>query len=102
MPDAAWKAWERRVAKLFGGRRRGPLTRNLSGAKTDIVHDHFAIECKLLKRIKFSDLVEALRQAERNAGPDEEPVAVVKLKNAADGDAFVIQRLSTFADWRLK
>jgi hypothetical protein len=97
-PDAAWKALERRVAKLFGGRRRGPDT---TGGKTDIVCQGWAVECKLLSRPSFSDLLAACRQAERNAEPRQIPVAVVKKKHAPDSEILFCMRLSVAAPWFL-
>ena len=67
MADAAWKAFERRVAKTFGGHRRGPLTRGVDGAQTDVVVEGYAIECKLLSRPSFQQMLEAALQAEHNA-----------------------------------
>ena len=101
MADKAWKAWERAVARIFGGTRRGADTRGERGGKTDVIHDHFAIECKLLGAPTYSAMLAACRQAEENAGPLQEPVAVVKRKNARARDALVVMRLETFAEWRL-
>jgi len=98
MPDAAWKAWERTVAKWFGGYRRGPDT---AEGKTDVVADGWAIECKLLGRPAFSDLLAAARQAESNGSPDEIPVAVVRKKGRPITEALVVMRLETFAPWFL-
>jgi hypothetical protein len=96
VPDKAWKAWERRVAKLFGGIRRGADTRGEDGGKTDVIHDHWAIEVKLLGSPGYADLLAACKQAEENAKEGQEPVAVVKRKNKQDVDALVVQRLETF------
>ena len=102
MPDAAWKAFERRMAKLFpGGRRRGPDTRGETGGKSDIVCDGWAPECKLLSRPSFSALLEAARQAEFNAQALQVPVAIVKRKRDSDRNALVVLRLGTFRDWFL-
>jgi hypothetical protein len=101
MPDQAWKAFERRIAKVFGGIRRGADTRSADGGKCDVIHDHFAIECKLVARPNHSTALDACRQAERNAKPHQEPVVVIKRKNAHDRDALVVQRLEVFEQWRL-
>lgn len=101
MGNKAWKAWERTVAGFFGGTRRGPDTRGIDGGKTDVIHPHFAIECKLLGAPSYSDLLAACRQAEENAQPGQEPVAVVKRKNKRVEDALVVYRLPVFRDWRL-
>ena len=101
MPDRGWKAFERRVARLFGGQRRGPDTRGPHAGKTDVIHPHYAIEVKLLGRPSFSDLLSAVKQAELNAEPHQEPIAVVKRKDAHDQNALVVMRLPTFMEWRL-
>ncbi len=38
MSDRAWKAWERTVARIFGGQRRGADTRGPEGGKIDVIH----------------------------------------------------------------
>ena len=104
MADKSWKAFERRCAKKLGGQRRGPDTTDRSDGgtgKSDIVHDHYAPECKLLSRPSYGDIVSACLQAERNAGPNREPIAIVKRKSAHDADALVVMRLSTFCEWRV-
>ncbi len=102
MPDAAWKAFERRIARLFpNGRRRGPDTRSGGNGKSDVICDGWAPECKLLARPSFSDLLDAARQSERNAEPGQVPVAIVKRKRDLDRDALVLVRLETFSRWFL-
>ena len=102
MADKSWKAFERRVAKLFpNGRRRGPDTRGESAGKSDVICDGWAPECKLLTRPSFSDLLDAARQAERNAGELQTPVAVVKKKHDPDSDALAVMRLEQFRRWFL-
>ncbi|MCH6552093.1 MAG: hypothetical protein IH804_08795 [Planctomycetes bacterium] len=65
------------------------------------MHPHYAIEVKLLGRPNYCDLLAAARQAEKNAGEDQEPIAVLKRKYDRDSEALVIMRLETFRDWRL-
>ena len=101
MPDKSWKAWVRTVARIFGGRRRGPVTRSDTSGLGDIIAEGFCIEVKLLGRPSFSDLLAACYQAERNAAPLEMPVAVVKKKGANRSDALCIYRLPTFQEWFL-
>ncbi len=101
MPDAGWKAFERRIARVFGGTRRGPDTRGPDGGKTDVVHAFWGIECKLLGRPSYSDLVAAAKQTEANAEPGQCPVAVVKRKRVEDRDALVVLRLEMFREWFL-
>lgn len=97
MTDTAWKAWERRVATIFGGKRRGAYTGSAAGGKSDIIKSGWSIECKLLSRPGFADLLEAARQAETNADlPTDIPLAVIKRKGDFDTQALVIMRLETF------
>lgn len=99
MGDAAWKAFERRVARIFGGVRRGCDVRGPDGGKSDVIAPGWAIECKLLSRPGYADLLAAASQAEAAAKPDEIPVAIVKKKRADDVDALVVLRLETFCEW---
>ena len=59
------------------------------------------LECKLYGAPSYSVLLAAAKQAEDNARPGQEPVGVVKRKNARDDDALVVMRLATFKEWRL-
>jgi hypothetical protein len=100
MPDKSWKAFERRLAALFGCKRRGPDFRGEDGGNDDLTHPHWSVEAKLLGAPTYSAMLAACKQAEANAR-GREPVAVVKRKSAQDKDALVVMRLETFRDWRL-
>jgi hypothetical protein len=91
--------FERRVAELFGCRRRGHEQAGRAGGD-DLTHEHYAVECKLLTKPTWSSLVAAARQAERSAN-GREPIAVVKASGAHDDNALVVMRLETFREWRL-
>jgi len=97
--DTAWKAFERRIAAIFGGTRRGAYTGSNGRGRCDVICPGWAIECKLLSRPGFADLLEAARQAERNAEPGQIPVAIVKRKGDHDQNAVVVLRLETFREW---
>ena len=84
---------------IFGGRRRGPDFRGPNGGKSDVIAPGWSIEVKLLGRPGYADLLQAARQAELAAKPDEIPVAIVKKKRADDADALVCMRLSIFREW---
>jgi hypothetical protein len=99
MPDTAWKAFERRIASVWHGKRRGAYTGSHGGGRSDVIVDGWSIECKLLSKIGFQDMLEAARQAERNGKADEIPVAVVKRKGDRDSDALVVMRLEMFEQW---
>lgn len=100
-PTTSWKAFESRIAKLFGGKRRGAYTGSNGQGMTDVIHETWAIECKLLGAPGWAQMLAAAKQAEANAEPGQEPVAIIKRKNARDEDALVVQRLGVFADHRL-
>ena len=92
------------MAEIFGGHRRGPLTRDGSGPKSDVAGETgFCIEVKLLSRPTWGQLQMAVGQAERAAeaeGKGEEPIVIVRKKGDQKDDALVVQRLGTFREWR--
>lgn len=101
MPDAGWKAFERRVAKHFPeGRRRGADTRDGDIGKTDVISPGWAIECKLLKTVSFQIMLDAALQAETNRPePDDIPIAIVKTKGLQDKNAYTVFVWSTFMEY---
>ena len=107
--DQPWKAFERRVAAVFGLKRRGADFGDREGGKNDAVNidgsesEHWSIECKLLARPGFADMLAAARQAEAAAKNNQEPVAIIKNsgRGKPDADALVVQRLATFRQWRI-
>ncbi len=101
MPDHAWKQFERRVARAFGGERRGPDNRDGRRGKTDCIGvPGFAIECGLGRTYtRYAEMLAKVRQVERNAEPSEMPIAVLKAPRIADADALVVMRLPTFLAW---
>ena len=102
MPDKAWKAFERRIAKWFpGGRRRGADTRGVDAGKSDIIADGWSPECKLQHRIAYQVILDACLQAERNAVSMQTPVAILKRPRDRDRNAIVCMRLEVFAQWFL-
>lgn len=106
MAEKSWKAFERRIAKLFGCKRRGPDFGGIDGGKDDLTHAHYAVECKLLSVVQWNDMVKACVQAECAAYDafgqnSREPIAIIKKKFDDDENALVVQRLSTFKAWHL-
>src|SRR3990167_8123743 len=104
-PTKSWKGFELRVAKWFGGQRRGADFRGYSGGKNDIIKDGFSIECKLLKRPSYGVILDAVKQAEAaKEHEDDIAVAVVKRNGDRDEDSlFVLRRdefLSNFVSQR--
>lgn len=100
MSDTAWKAFERRIAQIFGGKRRGAYTGDGRQGKTDIICPGWSVECKLLSRPGYQNLVDAAWQAEANREQvNDIPVAVVKRKGDLDANALVVMRLEMFKEF---
>ena len=103
MTDKSWKAFERRICKLFGGQRRGADYADQSGGKDDCLDTSgFSIELKLLKRPTYQQMFDACVQAESNSEKITDiPIAVVKKNSQGlkDKDALVVMRLGTFLDF---
>ena len=101
MTDHAWKKFERRVARAFGGERRGPDNSDGRRGKTDTIGTPgFAIECGLGRTYTtYAAIRRKVEQCERNANPDEMPIAVLKAPGLHDANALVVMRLPTFLEW---
>lgn len=99
MTDKAWKAFERRIAAVFGGQRRGAYTGSGRQGKCDIIKAGYSIECKLYSDPDFDTLLEAARQAEKNREhPEDIPIGVIKRKGGRDENTLVVMRLETFRE----
>jgi hypothetical protein len=103
LADKSWKAFERRIAAVFGTKRNGCVTGDGTAGKgtPDLESEFFSVETKLLSRPSWGQLESAVAQSVRNATDGLEPVAVIKKKGALDKDALVVCSLETFIDWRL-
>jgi hypothetical protein len=67
-----------------------------------VIHPAWSIEVKLLGRPSFSAMLEAAKQAERNAeNRHQMPIAIVKRKHDRDKNALVVMRLETYRDWHI-
>ena len=99
MSDASWKAFERRIAKRFGGERRGADYRSKDGGKNDIIIEGWSIECKLLSRPSFGQMSTAFDQAVDASEPGDIPIAIIKKKFDADANALVVMKLDEFMEW---
>ena len=111
MPDKTWKAVERAIARLFGGKRTGPI----GSGVPDILHPWLAIEVKSRKRLPKL-LHDTMQQAEENAGNpaflklvateyciplaglELLPIAVLHQTGDRYTEAFVVIRLGEFID----
>jgi hypothetical protein len=100
--DKAWKAFERRIAMLFGTKRNGCVTGDGSegSGSADLENDAFSVECKLLSRPTWGEIIDACNQSERNATPLKQPIAIIKKKGAGQ-ETVVCMRLSTWLGWHL-
>ena len=103
MADKSWKALERRICPMFGGKRRGADYGDRLGGKNDCVDTPgFSIELKLLKRPTYQQMYDACVQAESSTESIVDiPIAIVKKNKQGlkDKDALVVMRLETFLDF---
>ena len=94
MPDKAWKAFEREIAKRLGGQRAGPLGRE----GPDVLHPLWAPECKMRKKLPRL-LTEAMDQAVTNTPPGKIPLVILHQAHDEYDQALVVMRLRDFEDW---
>jgi len=97
MGDQRWKATERKIAALLGG-RRVPVSGRGRGDQPDIAHPWLAIECKDRATLP-AWLLDALDQAEASASAEQLPVAVLHRAGDRHDHALVVLRLADFVDW---
>ncbi len=99
MTDKSWKAVERRLCKIFGGKRRGADYVDERGmGKNDCVDcKGWSIEIKHMLRPQFKLIEQDVRKAEeRKEHKDDIPIAIMKRKRSRDADAIVCIRLEVF------
>lgn len=98
-PTATWKAAERKIAEMIGGRRRGPDYRGENAGKTDIVLKGWAVEVKHLATPIWSRIVAAVKQASRDRGhPDDIPVAIIHKAGTPYSECLVVMDINTFVE----
>ena len=90
-----WKACERRVAELLGG-KRVPVSGRTRGDCPDIEHPTPSIECKSRKKLPIW-IENAMRQAEASARDGRLPVVVLHQDHRPYTESLVLLRLSDFA-----
>ena len=96
-PTKTWKSFELRVAKWFGGQRRGADFQRLGLGQNDVIKEGFSIECKLLKRPSFGEILAATKQAEAAKEHESDiAVAVIKRNGDRDDDSLFVMRKSEF------
>ncbi len=97
MADKRWKATERRIAALLGG-RRVPVSGRGRGDAPDIAHPWLSLEVKDRATLP-AWLLDALDQAERSATPAQLPVAVLHQAGDRHAAVLVVLRLADFVAW---
>ncbi len=97
MSDTRWKATERRIAALVGG-RRVPVSGRARGDAPDIAHPWVALEVKDRASLPLW-LLDVLAQAEASATPDQLAVAVLHRAGDRHDHALIVLRLGAFVDW---
>jgi hypothetical protein len=97
MSDKRWKATERRIAALLGGRRVSVSGRG-RGDAPDIAHPWLSLEVKDRATLP-AWLLNALDQAEKSATPAQLPVAVLHRAGDRHDQALVVLRLADFVTW---
>ena len=90
-----WKACERRVAELLGG-KRVPVSGRTRGDCPDIEHPTLSIECKSRKKLP-AWIEDAMKQAEASAKNGQMPIAVLHQDGRKYRDSFIVCRLSDFS-----
>ena len=90
-----WKACERKIAALLGG-KRVPVSGRSRGDSPDIIHERLSIEVKNRRRLP-AWIEDAMKQAELCTEDGKLPVAVFHQDGKKYRDALVMIRLSEFA-----
>ena len=93
MPDKAWKALERKVAKLLHGKRI-PVSGISPHFKGDVEHDLFFIECKYGKQIPLTP-IQWYEDAKRKNR--DKPITLLVMKPKGKHGEFVLMKLEEFA-----
>ena len=86
-----WKACERKVAALLGG-KRVPVSGRGRGHSPDIEHDRLSIEVKSRKR-RPAWIEEAMKQAEACAQDRQLPLVVLHQDGQRYKEALIVMRL---------
>lgn len=96
MSDQPFKAFEREVAALLGGRR---FWAN-SGERLDVESPSAIAQCKLVKRLSLADLTALAEEVERAAAPQfKAGIVAVKLRRGA-GRKSPVLLVVTADTWR--
>jgi Holliday junction resolvase len=90
-----WKACERRVAELLGG-KRVPVSGRTRGDCPDVEHPTLSIECKSRKKLP-AWIEDAMKQAEASAKDGRLPVVVLHQDRTPYVKSLALLRLENFA-----
>ncbi len=90
-----WKACERRVAAILGG-RRVPVSGRQRGDAPDILHPRLSVEVKSRSKLP-AWIEEGMRQAESSSTNGRVPVCVLHQDRRPYEEAVVLVRLKDFA-----
>ncbi len=93
----AWKACERKVAALLGG-KRVPVSGRARGDAPDVLHDGLSIEVKSRKKLP-AWIEDAMKQAEASAKDGQLPVVILHQDGHKYRNAFVVCRFGEFAGY---
>ncbi len=91
-----WKACERHVAELLGG-KRVPVSGRARGDAPDVAHQRLSIEVKSRKTLP-AWLLDALAQAQAATKDGRVPVAVLHQDCQPYQNALVVMRLGDFVE----
>jgi hypothetical protein len=95
MPDKSWKRWERTVAAELNGDRN--VGSGVGSIKEDVIHPHFAVECKYGARAVPKFIGDALGQAVK-ASVDTGKTPLLCCKRAGAHGGIAVMRFSDFVE----
>lgn len=96
MPDATWKAVERRIAGRLRGQRQSNHALGLQ--TSDVETAWLSVEIKHRRRLP-AWLRAAVDQAARNATEDKLAIVLLHEKGRRHDNDLVVVRLADFEDW---
>ena len=102
MHPGTWKNFERKVARAFGGERRGPAVgdgRSGSGRNDVAGVEDYSIECKYSKAPSYGLVRRSVDEAQSAAGPLDVAVGVVGKQGDPFTETLVVMKLEDFLTW---
>ena len=90
MTDKSWKAFERKVAKITGGRRiPASGSAQFEGELGDVFHKSFEIECKWRSKLQIASWFREVRERANRSG--KIPLLVVHEKGMQSANLAVLR-----------